>query len=83
MDKLPDWVNDFNKKGLAKKYLTGKWNTLLPIEQYTESGPDDSPYEANIGMKDKPVFPYDLTAIREKDKDFGFLPRRGISNRVR
>lgn len=40
MNQLPEWVDDFNNKGLAKKYLTGNWETLLPIEQYTESGSD-------------------------------------------
>lgn len=82
MDQLPEWVRNFNQKGLAKKYLTGKWETLLPIEQYTESGPDDNPYESNIGLKDKPIFPYDLTAIRKRDKDYGFLPRTPFGNSI-
>lgn len=33
-------------------------------------------------MKDKPVFPYDLTAIRKKDKDFGLLPRTPFGNSI-
>lgn len=81
-EELPDWVNQFNGRKLAKKYLTGKWETLLPIEEYTESGPDDNPYEAIIGVKDKPVFPYDLTAIRKKDGDYGFLPRTPFGNSI-
>jgi len=82
MDELPPWVKNFNKKGLAKKYLTGKWETLLPIDQYTESGPDDSPYEVKLGGKDKPVFPYNLTAIRKADKDYGFLSSTPFGNSI-
>jgi hypothetical protein len=64
--QLPEWVNKFNGLNLPAKYLSQEWNTLLPIAQYTESGPDDSPYEKKIGGKAKPVFPYDLPALRGK-----------------
>jgi len=40
MKELPTWVQEFNKKELAKKYLSQPWNTLLPIDMYTESLPD-------------------------------------------
>ncbi|MEL6557958.1 MAG: alkaline phosphatase PafA [Bacteroidota bacterium] len=82
MEQIPDWADQFNKKKLAKKYLTGKWETLLPIDEYTESGPDNNPYEAVIGLKDKPVFPYDLTTIRKKDGDYGFLPSTPFGNSI-
>jgi len=41
---LPKWVSSFNKKQPAKKYLT-TWETLYPIESYTESGKDFNNYE--------------------------------------
>ncbi|MBJ6117797.1 alkaline phosphatase family protein [Pontibacter sp. BT310] len=66
-EKLPDWVNEFNGQKLADKYLNQTWNTLLPIEQYTNSTADDMPYEEGLLGKDKPVFPYDLAALRAKD----------------
>jgi predicted AlkP superfamily pyrophosphatase or phosphodiesterase len=51
-------VESFNKQGLPAKYLAKTWNTLHPIEQYSASGPDDSPYEVVMGGKAKSVFPY-------------------------
>jgi predicted AlkP superfamily pyrophosphatase or phosphodiesterase len=70
---LPAWVNKFNDQNLADKYLSQSWTTLLPIDQYTESGPDDTPYESKPAGKDKPVFPYDLKALRKTNGDFDLL----------
>ena len=67
MSKLPEWAEKFNKLGLAGKYLSQEWKTFFPIEQYTESGPDDSPYETWFLGKEKAVFPYKLTELRKKD----------------
>lgn len=66
MTKLPDWLVAFNAQNLPGKYLSQVWNTLLPIEQYTESGADDTPYEAPMVLKGKSVFPYDLSKLRPK-----------------
>jgi predicted AlkP superfamily pyrophosphatase or phosphodiesterase len=60
MKELPKWVQDFNAKRLAEKYLSQPWNTLLPIEQYTESLPDDNKYEHVFKGETKPVFPHNL-----------------------
>lgn len=62
-DKLPDWIVDFNALGYPDESLKKTWNTYYPIEEYTESGPDNSPYEYPIGNTTEPVFPYDLTDI--------------------
>jgi predicted AlkP superfamily pyrophosphatase or phosphodiesterase len=70
--ELPTWLQKFNQQGLAGKYLSREWNTLLPINQYTESGPDDTAYESEIGGKDRPVFPYDLQSLR-KPNDYSLL----------
>lgn len=67
MNALPAWVDTFNKRNLPDKYLSQVWNTLLPIEQYVESGPDNTPYEGKLGGKDKPTFPYDLPAMFKKN----------------
>lgn len=66
MTALPAWVESFNKLNLPDKYLSQPWNTLYPIEQYVESGPDNTPYEGKLGGKDKPTFPYDLPAMFKK-----------------
>jgi predicted AlkP superfamily pyrophosphatase or phosphodiesterase len=71
--KLPDWVQKFNQQKLADQYLNQTWSTLLPIEQYTESSVDDSPYESKFIGKDRSVFPYNLKELRKKNGDFEFL----------
>lgn len=81
MSKLPAWVEKFNDQKLAQKYLSQTWNTLLPIDQYVESGPDDTPYENKIGGKDQPVFPYDLKAL-SKPNDYGLLTNTPFGNSI-
>lgn len=76
---LPDWVEKFNQQNLADEYLSREWNTLLPINQYVESGPDDTPYESKIGGKDHPVFPYDLKTLK-KPNDRGLLTSTPFGN---
>ncbi len=63
---LPVWLDKFNATKPADKYFTQDWATLLPIDQYTESGPDDSPYEAKLRKDSPPVFPYKLKEMRPK-----------------
>ncbi len=62
MKDLPTWVKDFNSKKIPQKYLAQGWNTLLPLEQYTESTPDDQAYEGKLSGEQKPVFPHELAA---------------------
>lgn len=64
---LPEWVQSFNKQQYPDQYLSQVWNTLLPIEQYTESTADDMPWEGTLAGEAKPVFPHNLPAIRKKD----------------
>jgi arylsulfatase A-like enzyme len=63
MQNLPVWVSDFNKQEQAKNYLTKTWNTMLPIEQYTESEADNSIYEVPYPGTTSTVFPYDFNKI--------------------
>ena len=66
MDKLPSWVNDFNKKKLAKKYLSEKWNTLYAKDTYKESTADENDYEDGIQKGEKAVLPLDLPTLYNK-----------------
>ncbi|HNP33737.1 MAG TPA: alkaline phosphatase family protein [Flavobacterium sp.] len=66
-DKLPDWVNDFNAKKGYMDYINKGWNLLKPASTYDESLPDDNPYEGKLYKVDKPVFPYDLKAMYDKN----------------
>lgn len=66
MDKLPEWVNAFNKRNLPKKYLSEKWNTLYPIDTYKESTADETEYEYDFVEGVKAVLPVDLPALFKK-----------------
>ncbi len=72
MDKLPSWVEAFNDRGLPDRYLSQSWTPVLPIDQYTGSGPDNSPYEAKLQGKESPTFPYNLAEMR-KAGGYGLL----------
>jgi predicted AlkP superfamily pyrophosphatase or phosphodiesterase len=73
MKTLPAWVTQFNTKNLPSIYLSQEWKTLLPIEQYKESGPDQSPYERKLRGKTTPTFPYDLKAMAGENVDYDLL----------
>jgi predicted AlkP superfamily pyrophosphatase or phosphodiesterase len=70
---LPQWLTAFNALNLADQYLNREWKTLLPIEQYSESGPDDSPYETILKGKDRPVFPYKLKELRTQYPNYDLV----------
>lgn len=79
MTQLPFWMQKFNSRKLADKYVSQVWNTYHPITQYTESLPDDNPYETKLAGKDKPVFPYDLKIMDEADR-YSLLPLTPFAN---
>lgn len=80
MTKLPEWVTRFNAQNLADKYLSQEWKTLLPIDKYVESGPDDSPYEVRFSGKDRSTFPYALSQLRDKNENYGLLSHTPFAN---
>lgn len=59
-NELPSWVQDYNNKKMPAEFLRRGWNTLLPIAQYTQSTPDDEPWEGTISGAKKPIFPHEL-----------------------
>ncbi|MBW3521336.1 alkaline phosphatase PafA [Chryseobacterium sp. NKUCC03_KSP] len=68
MNDLPQWVKSFNSQNLPDQLVANGWNTLLPIDQYTESSPDNSPWEGLLGSSKTPVFPYNNLAEDYKTK---------------
>lgn len=58
MQQLPAWVNDFNAQRLPNKYFEQDWNTLYPIETYTESTADAKPYERTFKGEKTSSFPH-------------------------
>ncbi len=68
-NELPAWVDNFNKAKVGDQLIKNGWNTLLPIAQYTESSPDNSPWEGLLGSAKTPTFPYkNLAADYQKKK---------------
>lgn len=78
----PEWLKKFNDQHVADSLLNLTWNTLLPIEQYTESGPDDTNYEEIFEGKERPVFPYNLAELRSKNDNFELLPNTPFGNTI-
>ncbi len=75
MKDLPSWVNDFNAKDEASNFMSKDWNTLYPINTYTQSTPDDVSYEANLQGTNSHTFPYKLSGITSgKYSSFKFTP---------
>lgn len=76
---LPKWVNDFNSSDTAEKYLK-VWNTLYPIESYTESGPDFNNYEGLFKGKNTASFPYDLNKLKDENGGFDIIKETPFGN---
>ena len=81
MNELPNWVNKFNNLDKPDEYLSKNWETLLPIEQYTESNVDNNPYEQGLEKGVDPVFPYDLSRIKE-DQGYSLIKSTPFGNDI-
>jgi hypothetical protein len=79
-DELPSWVANFNAKKYADKYLKQTWTTIMPINAYGESGPDNSPYEHLLSGKDTPTFPYDLKEMTNDSLDYSLFTSTPFAN---
>lgn len=58
MPQLPNWVNDYNQLKMADKFFDKNWNTLYPVETYTNSDADNVAYEGKFKDELAPVFPH-------------------------
>jgi predicted AlkP superfamily pyrophosphatase or phosphodiesterase len=70
---LPVWVEKFNQLSLPDKYLNMVWQPVLPLDQYTEVGPDASPYESRFKGKTRQTFPYNLKELSRGDSRYELL----------
>lgn len=67
MNELPGWVKQFNDKKIIDSYFENDWNTLYPIQTYSQSTPDDKAYENTTNGDAKPVFPHLLKQFKGKN----------------
>jgi predicted AlkP superfamily pyrophosphatase or phosphodiesterase len=63
MNDLPQWAKDYNAKKMPAEYMKKGWQLLNPVEEYTQSTPDDVAWEGRLPGTQKPVFPIDITGI--------------------
>lgn len=82
MEELPAWVKDFNSKGLGDTYLNKGWDLLLPVERYAKSADDNNPYEAPFKGTLRPVFPYNLNALRDLNKNYDLIKATPWGNTI-
>lgn len=68
LNDLPNWLKQFNDLKKPKHYLSKDWNTLYPIETYTNSIEDNNRYESIPNKQKEPVFPYNYNAYLKKEK---------------
>ncbi len=82
MNQLPEWVNEINKKNSANTYLSSPWNTLLPLNQYTEGVADDNMYEGLYKTEKKPTFPHELSALRDSNDNYSLIKATPFGNNI-
>lgn len=70
MKQLPDWVNQFNKQDKIQQFIKDGWNTLYPINTYTQSDQDNKSYEGKLPGESASVFPHNIKGAYEKNKGF-------------
>ncbi len=63
MKELPAWVKKFNDQKLTEKYLKQDWNTLYPVETYTQSSADDNRYEGKFSGANQSSFPIKISEM--------------------
>lgn len=77
---LPAWVNEFNARKLPESFMKKGWNTLYPLNTYTQSTADHQPHEGKPLGDDQKGFPYELDQFI--GKDFGTLTFTPFGNTV-
>lgn len=60
MKSLPEWVKKFNSKQMIDSFYNSGWNTLFPLNTYTQSTPDENAYEGKPFGATAKGFPYNL-----------------------
>jgi len=58
MTELPEWVKQFNAQKWPDRYFEKDWNTLYPIETYTQSTADSKIYERLFKGEKTSTFPH-------------------------
>ena len=68
MQKLPDWVNQFNNANNLIKLISNDWNPLFPLDRYSQSDSINQPYEGKLKDETDAVFPLKIREAYERNK---------------
>jgi len=79
-ETLPEWVKDFNNKGLQDIYMKRQWETLMPDTTYISSLPDDNSTEEGFLLIYKNHFPYNLSLLKRKSNSYKYLKYTPFGN---
>ena len=79
MKERPGWVEAYNKTNPVARLLSQGWNTMYPIEQYTQSTDDDTRYEKPFVKGQAPVMPV-KTAELLKTEGYGVIRNTPYGN---
>ena len=75
MQRLPDWVEDYNRQNNIEKLIANGWNTLYDGNSYTESDTDEQPYEGKFAGETNTSFPHNIKeAYKLKKSSFRYTP---------
>jgi len=78
-NELPKWVNNFNAN--TSSYLK-TWNTVLPVNEYSESGSDNNSFEEPFKGKALATFPYDLKELAKENGGYDILKATPFGNEM-
>lgn len=69
MNGAPQWLTEFNGRNLGAELVKDNWSLAQPLEKYTQSSPDDVPWEGKSGKETAPVFPHEIAAAYKLKKE--------------
>ncbi|RIA10553.1 putative AlkP superfamily pyrophosphatase or phosphodiesterase [Flavobacteriaceae bacterium MAR_2010_72] len=79
MDKLPQWVLDFNASKITESYFK-EWTTLYDLDSYSQSGNDLNTFEGGFNGKETATFPYDLNALKSFNGNYNIIAETPFGN---
>ena len=79
MEELPQWVIDFNNARSVDQYKK-TWETLEPLETYSESGSDQNQYEGISKGEQHSGFPHKIAKLWKDNGQYSSLSATAYGN---
>lgn len=68
MEKLPEWMEEFNNKKLPDAFLSKNWELSLPPSEYLISTKDENSFEEDVFGEGKTSFPHKFDKLDNSSK---------------